>query len=115
MIGLVCLDQVLRERGWTVANLGADVPAEDLARFLARNEAQLVAITASDPGRTESAAVTVATVRRAAPGLPVMLGGRLAAQPGVGEAIGVDWSGQSLDAATRYADGILDRLSVDET
>jgi methanogenic corrinoid protein MtbC1 len=35
-IGLACLDQVLREVGWTVANLGADVPASDLARFLGR-------------------------------------------------------------------------------
>ncbi len=44
MIGLVCLGQVLRERGWTVADLGADVPAEDLEVFLARNEARLVAL-----------------------------------------------------------------------
>ncbi len=115
MIGLVCLDQVLRERGWTVANLGADVPAEDLARFLARNEARLVAITASDPSRTEVATVTVATARREAPGIPVMLGGRLAGHPGVAEAIGVDWSGERLAEATRFADGILDRLARSET
>lgn len=115
MIGLVCLDQVLRERGWTVANLGADVPAEDLARFLARNEARLVAITASDPSRTEAATVTAATARREAPGIPVMLGGRLAAHPGVAEAAEVDWSGESLADAARYADGVLDRLSTSET
>jgi methanogenic corrinoid protein MtbC1 len=115
MIGLVCLDQVMRERGWTVANLGADVPAEDLARFLARNEARLVAITASNPGRAEAVANTVATARREAPGIPVMLGGRFAADPGTRDAVAVDWSGDSLAEAARYADGILDRLSVDET
>ncbi len=115
MIGLVCLDQVLRERGWTVANLGADVPAEDLARFLTRNEARLVAITASHPSRTEAATVTAATVRGAAPGLTIMLGGRLAADPGVAAVVGVDWSGHSIAEATRFADGVLDRLSTDET
>jgi methanogenic corrinoid protein MtbC1 len=30
MIGLVCLEQVLAEAGWTVANLGADLPSTDL-------------------------------------------------------------------------------------
>ena len=57
-IGLVCLDQVLGDEGWTVANLGPDVPAADLARFLARNQAELVALTASLPG-----------ARRGAPGV----------------------------------------------
>ncbi len=39
MIGLICLEHVLGEGGWTVARLGADVPARDLAAFVARNEA----------------------------------------------------------------------------
>ena len=34
MIGLVCLEQVLAEDGWTVANLGADLPAADLGAFV---------------------------------------------------------------------------------
>lgn len=115
MIGLVCLDQVLRERGWTVANLGADVPADDLATFLTRNEARLVAITASDPARTESATLTVAATRRVVPAIPILLGGRLAADPSVGMAIGVDWSGERLADAARYAATVLDRLAMSET
>ncbi len=120
MIGLVLLDHVLRERGWTVANLGADVPAADLGRFVERNEARLVAITASDPARIGVVNATVAAVREAssaarpARSVPILLGGRLASQPGVADAIGVDWSGASLADATRYADGVLAALSTAE-
>jgi methanogenic corrinoid protein MtbC1 len=46
-LGLACLDQVLRDQGWTVANLGPDVPAADLAQFLARNHADLLALSTS--------------------------------------------------------------------
>jgi MerR family transcriptional regulator, light-induced transcriptional regulator len=115
MIGLVCLDQVLRERGWTVANLGADVPAGDLARFLARNEAKLVAITASDPARIAAVAETIATARREAPGVPIMLGGRLTEHDDVAKAVGADWRGHRLTEAAGFADGILGQLSIDET
>ena len=54
MIGLICLDHVLSEAGWTIARLGADVPSADLAAFAAKNEAHLVALTASDPGMYRS-------------------------------------------------------------
>ncbi len=120
MIGLVLLDQVLRERGWTVANLGADVPAADLGRFVRRNEARLVAITASDPARIGVVNATVAAVREASQAahperrVPILLGGRLAGQPGVADALGVDWHGASLADATRYADGVLAALSTPE-
>jgi len=113
MIGLVCLDHVLRELGWTVADLGADVPTADLVQFVRRNEARLVALTASDPARAGTVAEAVAAVRDAASAsgsaisIPIMLGGRLASHPGIGETLGVDWNGSSLVGAARYADTIL--------
>ncbi len=114
MIGLVCLDHVLRELGWTVANLGADVPAGDLARFLARNEARLIAISASDASRTGSAANAIAEARAAGTRAPVMLGGRLAEAPGIAATIGADWSGHSLVEAARFAESTLAGLSVED-
>jgi methanogenic corrinoid protein MtbC1 len=120
MIGLVCLDHVLRELGWTVANLGADVPVADLVRFVERNEARLVALAASDPARTPSLAETVTAVRDASATsgaghpVPIILGGRLAAHPGIAEATGVDWSGQSLVAAVAYAGKVLRDLAPTE-
>lgn len=112
MIGLVCLDHVLRERGWTVANLGADVPAGDLSRFLTRNEASLIAITVSDSARTGTAADAIAGARAAGARAPIMLGGRLAETPGIAATIGADWSGRSLADAALFAEDALRRLSV---
>lgn len=120
MIGLVCLDHVLRERGWTVANLGADVPAADLGRFVERNEARLVALTASNPARADAVTEAVATIDSAAatsrPGhhIPILLGGRLAEEPGTQERMGVDWAGASLADAVAFADEVLTRLTTGE-
>ncbi len=113
MLGLVCLDHVLSEHGWTVARLGADVPVADLAAFVAKNEAQLVALTASDPARLEAVAATVAAVRSVAGRVPIMLGGRLAGSRGLTEPIGLDWSGTTLTGAAAFADSVLAASSPD--
>ena len=47
MIGLVCLEQVLAEAGWTVANLGADLPAADLGAFVRATTSPRGAVSAS--------------------------------------------------------------------
>lgn len=114
-IGLACLDQVLREDGWTVANLGPDVPAADLARFLARNQASLVALTASLPDRLDALREAVAAARAVRPGdpLPVMVGGAIANEPALLEGIPVDWAGTSLADASRFAAAIRARIGDD--
>ncbi len=109
MIGLVCLAQVLEERGWTVADLGPDLPAADLARFVARNEAALVALSASATARLESVVASVEAVRAARPGLPILLGGALANRPGIAATLGITWAGTSLAGAADFADGIAAR------
>ena len=112
MIGLICLEHVLGEGGWTVARLGADVPAKDLAGFVARNEARLVAITASDPARLETVSQAVAAVRQAGrTDIAIMLGGRMGGWPGVAEHSGVDWSGTTLVGAAAFADTVFAALS----
>ncbi len=111
-MGLICLDQVLGEEGWAVANLGADVPAADLARFLARNQAELVALTASLPDRVEALRESVAAalaVRPDAP-LPVMVGGSLAADAAVVRSLGVAWAGTSLTAAAAFSRRVLGQV-----
>jgi methanogenic corrinoid protein MtbC1 len=111
MIGLVCLDHILCERGWTVANLGADVPPTDLASFISRNEATLVALSASHPARIEDVTAAVSAVRAASPDrLPIMLGGRLSTRPAIAAQLDVDWVGGSLEGAARFADSILGGL-----
>jgi len=112
-IGLACLDQVLRGEGWTVANLGADLPAADLARFLARNHAELVALTASLPDRLEALRESVAAARavRADDPLPVMVGGAIAGDPDLARSLPIQWSGTSLAAAAAFATTVMERVA----
>lgn len=112
-IGLTCLDQVLGEEGWMVANLGVDVPAADLARFLARNQADLVALTASLPERITALRESVAAALAVRPEdpLPVLVGGAIAGDGALVGSLGVAWSGTSLAAAAAFAAAILRRLA----
>jgi methanogenic corrinoid protein MtbC1 len=104
-LGLACLDQVLRDQGWSVANLGPDVPPADLARFLARNHADLLALSASLSDREPAVrdAVAAARAARTDASLPILLGGTLVADPTVAERLDVDFVADSLVAAARFA------------
>ena len=112
MIGLVCLDHVLSEGGWTVANLGADVPAADLGIFVQRNDATLVALAASRTARIASVAEAVSAIREAGGSrqIPIMLGGGLASEPGLATTLGIDWVGSSLTSAIGFADDVFASL-----
>ncbi len=105
MIGLVCLEQALAEDGWTVANLGADLPAEDLGSFVLRNEVALVALSAMSPDRVGTLAESVGAVRAASGdrSLPVLIGGQITSQPGLGTAVGADGVAHSLAEAVSLA------------
>jgi len=111
-LGLACLDQVLRDQGWSVANLGPDVPPADLSRFLARNHADLLALSASMPDREPAVRDAVAAARagRADARLAIMLGGALAADPAVADRLDVDFVADSLVAAAGFARIVADRL-----
>ena len=110
MLGLVCLGHVLAERGWTVNNLGADVPTPDLVRFLARHEAGLVALSASDPERLDALSDAIQAARATRRRLPILVGGRLAIEPGRLQALDVDLVGSDLAAAVTVADRLLARM-----
>ncbi len=105
MIGLVCLEHVLAEDGWTVVNLGADLPAQDLGTFVARNEVTLVALSASGPERVGALLECVGAVRAAAGDrkVPVLVGGRISVQPDIGRRVGADGVAHSLAEAVSLA------------
>jgi methanogenic corrinoid protein MtbC1 len=107
MIGLVCLEQVLAERGWTVANLGADMPAEDLAAFVRKNDVDLVAISGSHPDRVGDIAACIHAIRTAAGerSIPVLVGGQVAGVPNLVTTIGADAVVHSVGEALRAAEG----------
>ena len=76
--GLVCLAQLLEEHGWRAENLGANVPGEDLRRFVASRQVDLVALSIVSADRLPELLRTVDLLRgleRQVP-LPIMVGGR---------------------------------------
>lgn len=105
MIGLVCLEHALIEDGWVVANLGADLPAHDLGRFVASNAVSLVCLSANSAELAGTLAETVRAVRLAAGtrSLPVIVGGGVTATPGVAEAAGASLIARSVREATSIA------------
>jgi methanogenic corrinoid protein MtbC1 len=107
MIGLACLEQVLAEHGWTVANLGADVPAGDLGAFVGRNDVALVALSASHSARLEPLAESIREVRAADTGrrVPVMVGGMVAGRPGI-EDLDADRVTTSIAEALAFAESV---------
>jgi methanogenic corrinoid protein MtbC1 len=106
MIGLVCLEQALAEQGWTVANLGADMPADDLAGYVRRHDVDLVAISASNPNLVGEIARSVQAVREAAGTrpIPVAIGGQIAGVPNLASTIGVDAVVHGVGEAVDFAE-----------
>jgi MerR family transcriptional regulator, light-induced transcriptional regulator len=106
MIGLACLEQVLAEAGWTVANLGADVPPRDLARFVERNDVALVALSALAPERVDALADAIRAVREAAGdrSIAVIVGGQVTGVAELRPAIDADGIAGSLGEALAMAE-----------
>jgi hypothetical protein len=91
---------------------GPDVPPADLARFLARNRADLLALSASLPEREPAVRDAIAAARAAAqdPALAIMLGGALAADASLAGRLDVDFVADSLVAADRFARSVAAAL-----
>jgi methanogenic corrinoid protein MtbC1 len=106
MIGLVCLEQALIERGWTVANLGADLPAPDLGAFVRKNDVSLVAVSASHADRVGELAASVQAIRASAGSrsIAIAVGGRIAAVPNLLTTIEADAVVHSVGEAVAFAE-----------
>ena len=118
VIGLLCLEQVLADAGWTIANLGPDLPEADLARFVAANEARLVCLTAAQPERAGAVRDAVAACRGAAvPGraIRILLGGTLANDRALVADLHLDFATESLTAAAAYARRLANEPGTEPT
>ncbi|HUQ43031.1 MAG TPA: cobalamin-dependent protein [Candidatus Limnocylindria bacterium] len=112
--GLACLAQILEEHGWRVENLGANVPGEDLQRFVAGREVDLVALSIVSADRMPELLQTVRLLRsaseRPAP-LPIIVGGRGVAD--IDRVIpGVDHVATSLGEAEQYVVALGAKLGL---
>jgi MerR family transcriptional regulator, light-induced transcriptional regulator len=100
--GLFCLSQVLEDAGWHVENLGANVPADELAKFVAGRTVDLVALSIGTPERLPALQAAIDALRSnpATAGLPVMVGGNGVAGAKIG---GASLVAGSLAEAEAYA------------
>lgn len=115
--GLACLAQVLEERGWRVDNLGANVPARDLAAFVAARSVDLVALSIGTSARLSALLEAIQLLNdRPENGPPILVGGRGVA--GIEDQIvGVDHLSHSLvdselfisDLTTRWVPNAINR------
>lgn len=116
-IGLILLEHLLREDGWSVAYLGQSVPVDDLVRYVAREGCALVALSAALPERLGEVAHAVAALRAMPRPPAVMVGGRVLGAAGVvaganvsAADLGADWAGGTLRSARRFAADLLERI-----
>lgn len=100
-LGLIALEHILREAGWSVANLRQNVPTDDLVRYVARMEARLVALSISRTPELPAIREVIAGVRALPDPRAIMVGGRLAAPGDLGD-LEADWTGASLCAAREF-------------
>lgn len=108
--GLACLAQVLEEDGWRVENLGANVPADELVRFVSGRSVDLLALSIGTPGRVPALQQMIDALRAADAGesTPIMVGGS-GIQGIEAEIHGADLVSASLADAEEFARALARR------
>jgi len=113
-LGLITLEHVLRDAGWSVANLRQNVPSDDLVRYATRMQARLVALSAALDLELDMIAEAVAALRAMPEPPSIMVGGRLA-EVADQRPLGGDWAGTSLRSAQRFANEVRLRLPATDS
>ena len=76
VVALRMIADLLREAGYTVVMLGADVPAAALADSAGRFEPEVICLTSTMPGGADQVVLTVDEVLRERPNAGFVVGGR---------------------------------------
>ena len=96
----------LRGRGFAVADLGADTPAQSFAEVVEGDDrARAVGIVVTMPVDDDQVASAIAAVHSARP-VPVLLGGRTIRDAAHASALGADAFSESASAAIAWFDSI---------
>jgi len=103
------LADVVRGRGWDVSDLGADVPAGSFARTAAASERlRMVGVSVSTPESMRAGEETIAALRSALDGVPILAGGHAVVDEAHARAIGADgWAphGRAMAALLESSNG----------
>jgi MerR family transcriptional regulator, light-induced transcriptional regulator len=88
---LALLADVVRGRGWDVSDLGADVPARSFARTAAATQQlRMVGVSISTPESMRAGEETIAALRGALNGVPILAGGHAVVDEAHARALGAD-------------------------
>lgn len=109
VVALRMVANLLREAGYVVAMLGADIPVDALADSARRHEADVVCLSATMPGTGNQALIAVHEIQKLWPGAAFVIGGRdamprLRPTPGIDVCRRVSEVVESVDAMVQRAD-----------
>ena len=109
VVALRMIGNLLRDSGYDVIMLGADVPAEALAAAAGRHRPDVICLSATMPGGGDQALISIHEVQRHYSLASFVVGGRdvamrLRARPGIAICERVGEAVESVDAMVKRAD-----------
>ena len=108
VVALRMIGNLLREAGYDVLMLGADVPARDLGASAGRYEADVVCMSSTMPGGMDRIWVSIDEVQQSRPEAGFVVGGRglsrMRSEPGINVCRRVPEVVETVDALIKRAD-----------
>ena len=105
-IGKNIVKIILENYGYTVIDLGKDVPAEAILDAVIKEEASLVGLSALMTTTVKSMAETISLLKQNVPSVHIMVGGAVLTSE-YAEAIGADFYGKDAKAAVEIAGKVV--------
>jgi MerR family transcriptional regulator, light-induced transcriptional regulator len=109
VVALRMIDDLMRDAGYDVLMLGADVPPDSLADLAVRLRPRVICLSSTMPGGVQQVLHAIETVRGRRPGAAFVVGGRgvasnLRARPGIDICRRVSEVVEAVDAMVKRAD-----------
>lgn len=109
VVALRMVAELLREAGYEVVMLGADVPASALADSVRRHEPHVICLSATMSGTSEQLLIAIDEVLQRHPGIRFVIGGRgvttrMERLPGIDACRSVSHAVEAVDAVLQRAE-----------
>jgi len=101
------LADLIRQHGWEVSDLGADVPAESFVHAaLSTPDVVAVGVSITAPTSLDAAREAIAALRKSAPGVMVVVGGRAVSSVEFGIGLGAHHVATDAKGFVDYLEGV---------
>jgi MerR family transcriptional regulator, light-induced transcriptional regulator len=109
VVALRMIENLLRDAGYDVVMLGADVPADALAASAGRHKPAVICLSTSMPSGTDQVLISIDEVQHEWPGAAFVVGGRgltprVRSQPGIEVCRRVSEAVEAVDGMVKHAD-----------